>query len=193
MRWTGQPLWLLLPLVIGYIGGPLLDAWLGEDENNPPEAVVPQLEADRYYRWLTYAVVPLHFVALIGCAVWAGTQDLPWWAFLVLAYIAGTTSGLGINTGHELGHKHTALESLAGQAGAGGAGLRPLPRRAQPRPPPLRRHARRPCQLAHGRKHLPLRAARAARRHEARLGAGGRAPGAREGRSAWSPHNEMLQ
>ena len=72
--------------------------------------MVPQLEADRYYRWLTYAVVPLHFVALIGCAVWAGTQDLPLWAFFVLAYVAGTTSGLGINTGHELGHKHTVLE-----------------------------------------------------------------------------------
>ena len=107
---TGQPAWLLLPLVIGYVGGPILDAWLGEDRNNPPEAVVPQLEADRYYRWLTYAVVPLHFLALIGCAVWAGSQDLPVWAFLALAYVAGTTSGLGINTGHELGHKHTALE-----------------------------------------------------------------------------------
>ena len=107
---SGNLLWLLLPLVIGYIGGPILDAWLGEDQSNPPEAVVPQLEADRYYRWLTYAVVPLHFVALIGCAVWAGTQDLPLWAFLVLAYVAGTTSGLGINTGHELGHKHTPLE-----------------------------------------------------------------------------------
>ena len=28
----------------------------------------------------------------------------------MLAYVAGTTSGLGINTGHELGHKHTVLE-----------------------------------------------------------------------------------
>ncbi len=76
-HFSGQALWLLLPLLTGYVGGPILDAWLGEDENNPPEAVVPQLEADRYYRWLTYAVVPLHFVTLIGCAVWAGTQDLP--------------------------------------------------------------------------------------------------------------------
>ncbi len=107
---TGQPLWLVLPLVIGYGGAPLLDALLGEDRNNPPEAVVPQLEADRYYRGLTYAVVPLHFVALIGCALWAGMQPMPWWAFVALAYVAGTTSGLGINTGHELGHKHSALE-----------------------------------------------------------------------------------
>ena len=107
---TGNQLALGLPLVISYGLMPLLDALIGEDRNNPPEAVVPQLEADRYYRWLTWATVPLHFVALIGCAWWAGTHDLSWWALLMLAYVAGTDSGLGINTGHELGHKHTAVE-----------------------------------------------------------------------------------
>jgi alkane 1-monooxygenase len=109
-RATGHEIALGLPLVISYGLMPLLDAWIGEDENNPPEAVVPQLEEDRYYRWLTWAVVPLHFVSLIGCAWWVGTHELSWWALLMMAYIAGTASGLGINTGHELGHKHTAIE-----------------------------------------------------------------------------------
>jgi alkane 1-monooxygenase len=107
---TGMQIGLALPLVISYGLMPLLDALIGEDENNPPEAVVPQLEDDRYYRWLTWATVPLHFVALIGCAWWVATHDLSWWALLVFAYVAGTDSGLGINTGHELGHKHTAVE-----------------------------------------------------------------------------------
>jgi alkane 1-monooxygenase len=96
--------------LISYGLMPLLDALIGEDENNPPEAVVPQLEDDRYYRWLTWATVPLHFVALIGCAWWVGTHELSWWAVLIFAYVAGTDSGLGINTGHELGHKHTVIE-----------------------------------------------------------------------------------
>jgi len=107
---TGQPLTLLVPIAMVYVGGPLLDAWLGEDENNPPEEVVPQLEADRYYRVLTWLTVPLHFVALLGCAWWAGTQDMPWWGFLTMAVTAGMVSGLGINTGHELGHKRAAFE-----------------------------------------------------------------------------------
>ena len=107
---TGYALALGIPLVISYGLMPLLDALIGEDRNNPPEAVVPQLEEDRYYRWLTWATVPLHFVALIGCAWWAGTQPMPWWGVLILAYVAGTDSGLGINTGHELGHKRTAIE-----------------------------------------------------------------------------------
>jgi alkane 1-monooxygenase len=107
---TGWQIALGLPLVISYGLMPLLDALIGEDLNNPPEAVVPQLEADRWYRWLTWLTVPLHFVALIGCAWWAGTQPLSWWALLILAYVAGTGSGLGLNTGHELGHKYTRLE-----------------------------------------------------------------------------------
>jgi len=107
---SGQQIGLALPLLISYGLMPLLDALIGEDQNNPPEAVVPQLEDDRYYRWLTWVTVPLHFVALIGCAWWAGTQDLSWWALLILAYVAGTDSGLGINTGHELGHKHGVVE-----------------------------------------------------------------------------------
>jgi alkane 1-monooxygenase len=107
---TGTPIALGLPLLISYGLMPLLDALIGEDESNPPEAVVPQLEADRYYRWLTWATVPLHYLALIGCAWWVGTHDLPWWAIVMFAYVAGTDSGLGLNTAHELGHKHTALE-----------------------------------------------------------------------------------
>jgi alkane 1-monooxygenase len=107
---SGNEIALALPLVISYGLLPLLDFLIGEDENNPPEAVVPQLEADRYYRWLTWATVPLHYVALVGCAGWVGTHELAWWAVLLTGYVAGTDSGLGINTGHELGHKHTAIE-----------------------------------------------------------------------------------
>ena len=107
---SGHEAALAIPLLISYGLMPLLDALIGEDTNNPPEAVVRQLDADRYYRWLTWATVPLHFVALIGCAWWAGTQDLSWWALVLLAYVAGTDAGLGLNTAHELGHKHNRLE-----------------------------------------------------------------------------------
>ncbi len=110
MAWTGLEVSLLLPLVLTYVGGPLSDWIFGEDKNNPPEAVVPQLDEDNYYRILTYLTVPLHFVALIGAAWWAGTQDLSWWGFIILAVSVGVGSGLGINTGHELGHKKSSLE-----------------------------------------------------------------------------------
>lgn len=107
---SGAEIALVLPLVIGYGLIPLLDYFVGEDEDNPPEQAVSRLEQEGYYRWLTWATVPLHFVALIGCAWWAGTQELSWWALLVLACVAGIGSGLGLNTGHELGHKHNRTE-----------------------------------------------------------------------------------
>jgi len=107
---SGLQIALGLPILISYGLLPLLDALIGEDRNNPPEAVVPQLEADRYYRWLTWATVPLHFVALIACAWWVGTQDLSWWAVLMLAFVAGSDAGLGLNTAHELGHKNNPVE-----------------------------------------------------------------------------------
>jgi len=107
---TGNEAWLLFPLFTGYVVAPILDWILGEDRNNPPEEIVPQLDRDSYYRYLTYAVVPLHFITLIGAAWWAGTQDLSWWAFLGIAVVAGIAAGLGINTGHELGHKKSRLE-----------------------------------------------------------------------------------
>lgn len=109
---TGNELWFLLPLFVNFVVAPLFDWLIGEDRNNPPEAVVMQLDQDLYYRRLTYFVVPLHFVTLIGSAWYAGTQPLSWWAFALLAYVAGTTAGLAINTGHELGHKNSKFEKL---------------------------------------------------------------------------------
>ncbi|MCG8455808.1 MAG: alkane 1-monooxygenase, partial [Holophagales bacterium] len=108
--YTGNELWFFLPLLLNYLVHPALDAVIGTDANNPPEEVVMQLEQDRFYRRLTYIVVPLHFFILIVCAVYAGTQGLSWWAFILLAIVAGLTAGLAINTAHELGHKNTRIE-----------------------------------------------------------------------------------
>ena len=103
--------WVLaVPLLINYIVIPVLDWILGSDTNNPPEEIVPQLEEDRYYRYLTWVTVPLHFVTLIAVAWFVGTQDISLWAVLVLAITAGAYSGLGINTAHELGHKKLRVE-----------------------------------------------------------------------------------
>jgi alkane 1-monooxygenase len=107
---TGNELWLLLPFLVNYGIAPILDMILGEDENNPPEEIVMQLDRDPYYRRLTYIVVPLHFLTLLGTAWYAGTQHLSGWAILALAVVAGMTAGLAINTGHELGHKNSRLE-----------------------------------------------------------------------------------
>ncbi|MGI9263904.1 MAG: alkane 1-monooxygenase [Gammaproteobacteria bacterium] len=107
---TGSELWFLLPFVTNYLFVPLLDWLIGEDTNNPPEEVLMQLDQDVYYRRLTYAVVPLHFITLFACVAYALTATMSWWAFALLAMLTGMTSGLAINTAHELGHKNSKLE-----------------------------------------------------------------------------------
>lgn len=107
---TGSVAVLLIPLFVLYGGIPLADLLLGEDRNNPPEAVVPALEADPYYRWTTYALVPILWLAFLGNALFVGTQDLPWYGVLLSAANVGFLCGFGINLAHELGHKTSKLE-----------------------------------------------------------------------------------
>jgi len=106
----GGELALVAPLVALYGGTTLLDWLLGEDRNNPPEELVPQLEADPYYRWLPILTVPMHFVVLIAIAGFVATHPLSAGAVVALALTAGLYSGLGVNTAHELGHKKPRLE-----------------------------------------------------------------------------------
>ena len=108
--WTGSVAAMLIPLALAYGGIPLLDVAVGRDLNNPPEEVVPLLEADPYYRWATYAIVPVLWTAFLGNAWFVGTRDLPWPAVLAIALNIGVLCGFAINLGHELGHKKTKLE-----------------------------------------------------------------------------------
>ena len=113
MSWSGQQWMLWIPLVFVYTGIPLLDYLFPNDRSNPPEQVVPQLEADVYYRALNYLTVPLHFFILITGAWFVASHDLSWSGVLALSLIVGAISGYGINTGHELGHKKDVADRLA--------------------------------------------------------------------------------
>ena len=107
---TGQAAWAWAPLLFIYGLVPLLDGLLGEDRSNPPESAVPALEADRYYRWVTYATVPVLWAAFVAAIWYLATQPLPLHAQIAMVLSAGVIGGFGINLGHELGHKTTQLE-----------------------------------------------------------------------------------
>ena len=109
---TGSEFGLLLPLVFFYGVIPLADLLFGNDENNPPEEIVAQLEADSYYRYLAWALIPAYFVVL-GISAWfVGTQDLSAFGVLVVAIVAGIFAGTALNLGHELGHKRSPIDKV---------------------------------------------------------------------------------
>ncbi|MDF1723416.1 MAG: alkane 1-monooxygenase [Alcanivorax sp.] len=108
---TGEAWLLWLPLVFYYLAIPLLDMLIGEDRSNPPEEVVPQLEADLFYRRMTYALVPILLVAYLVSMWFVGTHSLPLHGIIAMVLLTGTVCGAaGINLGHELGHKKTKTE-----------------------------------------------------------------------------------
>ena len=101
---------LWIPVVFFYLVAPLLDYVLGEDQSNPPESAVPALDADRYYRTITFLLVPLLWSAFIFGAWFVAHFDLPWHGVVAMVMITGSVGGFCINLGHELGHKNTTLE-----------------------------------------------------------------------------------
>jgi len=108
--WSGMAVWLWLgPIVIlGIV--PILDAFAGLDRSNPPEEVVAALEQDRYYRWLTYAFLPLQYAGFIVAFWFIARADMTVAERVGLAITVGFIAGLGINTAHELGHKRESHE-----------------------------------------------------------------------------------
>lgn len=110
MAVTGDVRVLWLPVAFVYIVIPLVDLLLGTDRSNPPESAVPALEADRYYRYVTYALVPILWLAFIASVWFVGTHALPWHGLLALVISTGLVGGFCINVGHELGHKNNRLE-----------------------------------------------------------------------------------
>lgn len=110
VMWTGDPRIAWLPVLFIYGLIPVLDLIMGEDLSNPPESAVPALEADKYYRYVTYASVPILWLSFIISVWFLATHEMPWHAQLAMVLSAGVASGFGINLGHELGHKNTAVE-----------------------------------------------------------------------------------
>ena len=107
---TGDPRTLWIQVAFFYLCVPLLDYLLGEDTSNPPESAVPQLEADLYYRWITYLLVPILWLSFVFCAWFVARHALPMHGLVAMVLIAGSTGGFCINLGHEMGHKNTVLE-----------------------------------------------------------------------------------
>jgi alkane 1-monooxygenase len=97
--------WFFVALIALYVGIPVLDYFLGEDLSNPPESAVPKLEADRYYRWINYAVVPVLWGGMLFNCIYLATHELPWYSWLATVITTGSMLGFGLNLSHELGHK----------------------------------------------------------------------------------------
>ncbi|WP_175815732.1 alkane 1-monooxygenase [Burkholderia diffusa] len=89
---------------------PVLDTLIGDDRDNPPEAAVPHLERERYYRYIVYLATLVEYIAFFTCVWIVGTHALAWYDYVGFALSLGAATGISINTAHELGHKTNRFE-----------------------------------------------------------------------------------
>jgi len=115
-RATGWDVWLWIGPIVVLVVVPAIDLVAGLDRSNPPDDVIERLEQDRYYRWITYAFLPIQYLGFLGAFVWIarpdliGADELSVFGKLGLAISIGCIGGIGINTAHELGHKKESHE-----------------------------------------------------------------------------------
>ena len=102
--------WILFfPFVFYYFFVPFLDFLIGEDISNPPESSIEALEADAYYRWITYATIPILWIAVIFNCIFLCTFSLTTLEWVATVMATGSVLGFGLNVSHELGHKLQTL------------------------------------------------------------------------------------
>jgi len=103
------------PLFFLFVLLPLCDYALGHDPRNPEADTRVQLEADRWFRAMTLAALPVQ----VGVLAWSGSHfaeagfgALGGAGWLLSQGIVGGV--LAINVAHELIHKQSRLEQFAG-------------------------------------------------------------------------------
>lgn len=88
-----HPLWWAGPVIVFTII-PLLDYLIGDDRDNPPEEVVPELEKQRYYRRIVYLATTVLYVSF-AVAMWVlHTYELTWYDYIAFAFSLGVVTGI---------------------------------------------------------------------------------------------------
>ena len=97
------------PLVLhGLI--PLLDKYIGQDPENPPEEAIAELEADPYYAKIIHLYIPLQYIANLYGNYIASKETTPISDRILIGLTLGVVNGVAINTAHELSHKSGKLQ-----------------------------------------------------------------------------------
>src|SRR5687768_9641901 len=108
---TGFVVWL--PLVYSWIVIPLCELFIKADEMNLSEAEEELAKKNKWYDVLLYLVVPFQYIGLAVFLYSITYVQQPWIDIVGKTLVMGLLCGvMGINVGHELGHRVNKLEQF---------------------------------------------------------------------------------
>ena len=111
---SGSGAWLWSLMLAAYAGIPVIDLIIGRDESNPSPVSELALQQDRFYVYVLYGCVLLHWIAFLYMAYVIASVEVHWFYLLGGMLSAGLSNGISVVAGHELGHKVTDTnQSLA--------------------------------------------------------------------------------
>src|SRR5688572_32760453 len=108
---TGFVVWL--PIVYSWIVIPLCELFIRADEMNMSEAEEELAKKNKWYDILLYMVVPFQYIGLAVFLYSVTYVQQPWIDIVGKTLVMGLLCGvMGINVGHELGHRVNKLEQF---------------------------------------------------------------------------------
>ncbi|MEM8594581.1 MAG: alkane 1-monooxygenase [Pseudomonadota bacterium] len=113
-QYTTLKIWSTFIFVFGLL--PIIDHFVGEDPTNFDDDTMQSMASDMYYKWITLLILPLYATLLVwGMHALSQLEWLSWFNKLGWMIAIGLFGGaLGITTAHELIHKKTKTEQVAG-------------------------------------------------------------------------------
>ncbi len=108
-------IWTFLPVIIFFVLVPLLELFVKPNPRNLEVHEKELVEKDPFYDWMLYLMMPIQwyfiFYFLFYVSDWANSPD-----FIGRIISMGTMCGIiGINVGHELGHRMKSWERFIGE------------------------------------------------------------------------------
>lgn len=104
------------PLILFGVA-PLAELFMTGNEENYDAETEADIRNSRTFDWVLYLTVPLQFGLLAFFLYRVGFTPVVWWEVLGMALSMGMSCGiLGINVGHELGHRRKKSEQMMAKA-----------------------------------------------------------------------------
>lgn len=108
---------IFLPLIVVWIGIPLMELMFRPDPSNMDAAEEEIAKADKTYDYLLYLIVPMQYVALYLFLNSFAQEGIEGWMIAGRIFVMGLLCGtFGINVGHELGHRTIRFEQQMAKA-----------------------------------------------------------------------------